>query len=109
MKPLLVAVSLFAFSATSIAQDTPPSYDQMTYEQLKAIDKKALKKGEKKAYMKALKKAQKAHKTEHNPSPEKKAAAGIKKHKGKHKDKMGKKDKKKKDYDDEDGDDPDIK
>ncbi len=107
MKSLLIAASLFAFSATAIAQDTTSSYDQMTYEQLKAVDKKALKKDEKKAYMKALKKAKKAHKMENNPSHDKKAAAEMRKQKGKHKDKMGKKDKKKKDREEEDCDDPD--
>lgn len=109
MKSLLIAASLFAFSTTAIAQDTTPSYDQMTYEQLKAVDKKALKKDEKKAYMKALKKAKRAHKMESNPSREKKAAAEVRKQKGNNKDKKGKKDKKKKDHDDEDCDDPDTK
>jgi len=63
MKQLLVIIALLAITLTAEAQtEQSKPYNEMTLEELKAVNVKKLAKTEKKAHKKALRTAQKAHK-----------------------------------------------
>ena len=83
MKYIFIAATLLMFNPVAQAFDGHDKYENMSYEQLKEIDKKSLKGKDRAAYMKALKNAKKAYKGKHA-----KEMKGDKAHKKGHEGKM---------------------